>query len=157
MLSIDRQAEKIMRRDHLIRQLYLLIIALGLIILTLSIMILVLTQSAAAAPSTVCLSKKEARHLWPRAHLYWYSADHCWSDRRGPPRNIKVDPVPHPVRAEAKSLPALPAVKLQAPLRSDEPLKVTEDGCCWPPLEDLPHEALREYGLRILAERMNGK
>jgi uncharacterized membrane protein YidH (DUF202 family) len=45
MLSIDRQAEKIMRRDHLIRQLYLLIIALGLIILTLSIMIIVMTQS----------------------------------------------------------------------------------------------------------------
>jgi hypothetical protein len=155
MLSIDRQAEKIMRHNQLIRQLYLLIIALGLIIIVLSIMILVMTQSAAA--SEVCLSKKEARHLWPKQHIYWYSKDHCWSDRRGPPRNIKIDPVLHPIRAEAKSLPALPAVKLQAPLRSDEPLKITEDGCCWPPLEDLPHEALREYGLRILAEKMNGK
>jgi hypothetical protein len=153
MLSIDRQAEKIMRRDHLIRQLYLLIIALGLIILTLSLMIIVMTQSAAAAPSTVCLSKHEARKLWPRVHLFWYSRDHCWSNRRGPPRNLKFDPV-FSHHAEDK---ILPAPKLQAPLRSDEPLKVTEDGCCWPPLEDLPQEALREYGLRILAERMNGK
>jgi hypothetical protein len=151
MLSIDRQAEKIMRRDHLIRQLYLLIIALGLIILTLSLMILVMTQSAGA--STVCLSKKEARHLWPKSHLFWYSRDRCWSNRRGPPRNLKFDPV-FSHHAEDK---ILPAPKIQAPLRTDEPLKVTEDGCCWPALEDLPHEALREYGLRILAERMNGK
>jgi hypothetical protein len=102
------------------------------------IAILFLSFIADVSAAGICLSKKQARELWPRAHLYWYSADHCWSNRRGPPRNIKVDPVLHPIRAEAKSLPA-------------------EDGCCWPPLEDLPHEALREYGLRMLAERMNGK
>jgi hypothetical protein len=113
------------------------------------LMILITT----AQPVGVCLSKAEARHLWPRSHIYWYSKNHCWSNRRGPPRNLKFDPV-FSHHAEDK---ILPAPKLQAPLRSDEPLKVTEDGCCWPLLEDLPHEALREYGLRILAERMNGK
>ena len=43
--------------------------------------------------SEVCLSKREARHLWPRQHIYWYSADHCWSNRRGPPRHIKIEPI----------------------------------------------------------------
>jgi hypothetical protein len=114
------------------------------------LMILITTAPGAAE---ICLSKKQARELWPRQHIFWYSRDRCWSNRRGPPRNLKFDPV-FSHHAEDK---ILPAPKLQAPLRSDEPLKVTEDGCCWPLLEDLPHEALREYGLRILAERMNGK
>jgi hypothetical protein len=113
------------------------------------LMILITT----AQPVGVCLSKAEARHLWPRSHIYWYSKNHCWSNRRGPPRNLKFDPV-FSHHAEDK---ILPAPKIEAPLRTDEPLKITEDGCCWPLLEDLPHEALREYGLRILAERMNGK
>jgi hypothetical protein len=43
--------------------------------------------------STVCLSKSEARHLWPKRHIYWYSKRHCWSNRRGPPRGLKIDPV----------------------------------------------------------------
>lgn len=42
----------------------------------------------------ICLTKKEARQLWPRQHIYWYSSDHCWSNRRGgPPRGIKVDKI----------------------------------------------------------------
>jgi len=46
-----------------------------------------------AEGSSVCLTKKEARELWPRRHLYWYSSDHCWSNRRGPPRGIRIDPI----------------------------------------------------------------
>lgn len=44
-----------------------------------------------SAPAAVCLSKKEARELWPKRHIYWYSKDHCWSNRRGPPHGIKTD------------------------------------------------------------------
>src|SRR5262245_24612422 len=46
-----------------------------------------------AAPAAICLSKKEARELWPKAHLYWYSKNHCWSNRRGPPSGLRMDPV----------------------------------------------------------------
>ncbi len=46
------------------------------------------------AASQVCLTKAEARHLWPRQHIYWYSADHCWSNRHGPPRNLKIERQP---------------------------------------------------------------
>jgi hypothetical protein len=42
--------------------------------------------------SATCLTHSEARQLWPRQHIYWYSSDHCWSNRRGgPPRNLRYD------------------------------------------------------------------
>jgi hypothetical protein len=69
----------------------------GAILFLLSVML-----ATPAVPTDVCLSKKEARHLWPRSHLYWYGRDHCWSNRHGPPRGIKVDPVDKPVAQESK-------------------------------------------------------
>jgi hypothetical protein len=67
--------------------------------------ILALLMATPAVPAAVCLSKKEARQLWPRQHIYWYSKDRCWSNRRGPPRNLKFDPV-FSHHAEDKILPA---------------------------------------------------
>src|SRR5215471_836958 len=56
--------------------------------------IFLLLMWVSEAPAGICLTKKEARQLWPRQHIYWYSSDHCWSNRRGgPPRGIKVDKV----------------------------------------------------------------
>lgn len=45
--------------------------------------------------SPSCLTKHEARAKWPTAHLYWFSGNHCWSNRRGPPitEATKVDPI----------------------------------------------------------------
>ena len=71
------------------------------------------------AHSAVCLSKKEARQLWPKTHIYWYSADHCWSNRRGPPRGIKIDPVPND-----------PVFPKQSMAKAED-----EDKCCWPKLD----------------------
>ena len=67
-----------------------------------------------AKGGAVCLTKKEARELWPRRHIYWYSKDHCWSNRRGPPRGIRIDPV------KAKALAS--------------EAKAEQDYCCWPKL-----------------------
>jgi hypothetical protein len=114
MLAIDRQAEKIRRRDLLIRNLYLLIIMLASIVIILAAMIFAMTRTAAAG--SICLSKKEARQLWPKAHIYWYSKNHCWSNRRGPPRRLRIDPVINSLAKESAP---------QQPL----------DKCCWPDLE----------------------
>ena len=123
-----------MNSDTAASLLVLLIVGLGLAILA-----LVFVPRAAGA-ETVCLSKKEARHLWPKRHIYWYGPNHCWSNRRGPPRGLKVDPIINhsadkkiapDVRAEA----AKP--KYTAPLNSSESLRIIEDGCCWPKLEEL--------------------
>ena len=59
----------------------------------LALFLLVLLVTTAAPANSVCLTKKEARHLWPRQHIYWYSKDHCWSNRHGPPRGLKFDPL----------------------------------------------------------------
>jgi len=70
---------------------------------------------AVGAPS--CMTKAEARAIWPRAHLYWHTADHCWDNRAGGGRRYaaraeetsekprakskdkKVDPPPPTLRA----------------------------------------------------------
>lgn len=72
-----------------------------LLIAGLAIIILLLWVTSAGS-SQVCLTKKEARVLWPKQHIYWYSKDHCWSNRRGPPRGLKFDPVFSHINAQAE-------------------------------------------------------
>jgi hypothetical protein len=74
-----------MTEDRLVN--ILLVIGMGIIVGALILLI------ASTAHGGVCLSKSEARKLWPKKHLYWYSSEHCWSDRRGPPRGIKIEPI----------------------------------------------------------------
>ena len=100
-----------------------------LLIAGLAIAILLLWVTSAGAE--VCLTKKQARELWPRQHLYWYSKDHCWSNRRGPPRGLKFDPVfsssaqaqddkkPRQKPAEVKILPADEFNEIDAAADSD--------------------------------------
>ena len=59
-------------------------LSLAVLIATIVVLALLLAGVIAAAASTVCLTKQQARHLWPRQHIYWYSKDHCWSNRRRP-------------------------------------------------------------------------
>ena len=74
-----------MTEDRLVN--ILLVIGMGIIVGALILLI------GSTAHGGVCLSKSEARKLWPKKHLYWYSSEHCWSDRRGPPRGIKIEPI----------------------------------------------------------------
>src|SRR5262245_29217238 len=103
MTDLDREGLK----QIIITISYLFIIAM--------LILFALVSMAQSTPS-VCLSKKEARQLWPKAHIYWYSRNHCWSNRRGPPRHLKMDPIVNSLAKEAKP---------------EEP----EDKCCWPDLE----------------------
>lgn len=65
--------------------------------------------------SAVCLTKYEARQLWPKRHLYWYSSDHCWSNRRGgPPSGVKYDLIRE---NHAESLPAHQAKRGPLPVK----------------------------------------
>jgi hypothetical protein len=96
----------------------LALMTLALAGVAIAIMVLILAAYPADG-ATICLTKKEARHLWPRQHIYWYSKDHCWSNRRGgPPRNLHIDPVfPKGAMAEAKKESPLPSgvVKIVKP------------------------------------------
>jgi hypothetical protein len=120
--------------------------ALALFVLLIAgVAMFILAMVIPAPGEEVCLSKREARHLWPRQHIYWYSADHCWSNRRGgPPRHLKIEKEPeHKKEKKIKTDPIfspkaepLPAFRAIAPLRSDAPMVIVEDGCCWPILSE---------------------
>jgi len=84
-------------------------------------LILMLLWVSTAAPAAICLSKKDARQLWPRQHIYWYSKHHCWSNRRGPPRNLRMDPVVNSLAKEHMPKEHMP--------------KEQPDKCCWPDLD----------------------
>lgn len=110
-----------------------------------------------ASGSAVCLTKKEARSLWPRQHIYWYSSNHCWSNRRGgAPRNLRYDlirenhaqslPQPSVIMPEVRQVIPWLDPKLYTPkeatlsfrlLDIDELTSKTPDPpeCCWPELE----------------------
>ena len=127
--------------------------------------VLLLVQFAPA--SSVCLSKKEARELWPQRHLYWYSKDHCWSNRRGPPRNIKIDPVvnssaqatttewtdvpqaSNKIKKQNQLKREAPDKVVSAPLDSREPLRIEKDFCCWPDLQQLEREVVEMHWKRL--------
>jgi hypothetical protein len=100
----------------------LLLVGLGLIILAMML-------ATPAKTREVCLSKHEARQLWPKKHLYWYSSDHCWSNRRGPPSGIKIDKVP--------------AKEAMAREEKPEPGE-DQDHCCWPVLDTDANDNLVE-------------
>ncbi len=112
------------------------------VLLSIALIALMLIPTEAAS---ICLTKTQARELWPTRHIWWFidkeTGNRCWSNRRrGPPRGIKIDPIiPNHARAEVKDETAkklLPAPKMEAPLRSDGPLQIIRDGCCWPKLTE---------------------
>jgi hypothetical protein len=71
-----------------------------------------------------CLTKREARVLWPNKHLYWTldGSRRCWGDRRGGRARLLVTPKPQqahpmpprPVLQEAEPLPNIPAEMVPA-------------------------------------------
>jgi hypothetical protein len=139
-----------------------LVITLSSVIILLAAMIFAMTHSAAAG--TVCLSKKEARQLWQKRHIWWYrdkqTGDRCWSNRRGgPPQNLKLDPILNNTStlefSFAKLLPAPVYDQLPRPrpqiMQSDPP-----DDCCWPSLDQLLAEQ-NEMPLRLLLEKLKQK
>ena len=67
----------------------------------------------AAVTAEQCLSKAEARKLWPRAHLYWSSPTsgrRCWSIKRGRSASFPVALVPPPPRPAPPSIDVPPSL-----------------------------------------------
>jgi hypothetical protein len=87
-------------------------------------LLLVPSGDSVTKAASQCLSKSEARTLYPRKHLYWSRGDgqRCWSDRRGgrarfgavkslPPQRGTLPPSPRVLReAEPLPTPRLPLV-----------------------------------------------
>lgn len=122
--------------------------------LTRYILPILLLLSSGDSAAALCLTKDQARVLWPKQHLYWYSKDRCWSNRRGgPPRGIRIDPLPEEKKARAEARPTIlpdPVYDVLPQPRPDS----ADDYCCWPPLESLLES--REWGLKLLSDKMKG-
>jgi hypothetical protein len=134
-VSIDRQAAQIRRRDELIRHLWQLVIALALIIVVLAVMIITTMKVAGASAS--CMTKREARAIWPRAHIYWHSADHCWDNRRGRHGRRYKDPLMGgAVRAVRNQVPTKQQIFDKTPASKADKIidmeKWMAENCCWP-------------------------
>src|SRR5512139_845905 len=118
-LTIDRQMQQIVARDRLIRQLSVLALALAAIAVILAFMLIAATRVYA---SEACMTKAEARALYPNAHLYWRTKNHCWGNQASIRYRVKhKQPVDAgQLRAQAKPEPKdangnLPAKKILWP------------------------------------------
>ncbi len=72
----------------------------------------------------------DGQRCWFRGHRRLPKSSLEWPDEPKP-KKIKGDPVFNAIRAEA-----LPKPKTEAPLQSNEPMRIVEDGCCWPKLTE---------------------
>lgn len=138
MISIDRQAEQIRRRDDLIHKLYQLVIVLALIIIVLAALIFTLTRASA---SSSCMTKREARGEWPRAHIYWHGPDRCWDRHRGRWHGRRYrDSVPHYARRARDQAPTKEQVFDKTETQKKREIVGIDlddwlaNNCCWPEL-----------------------
>lgn len=95
-----------------------------------------------------CLSKAEARSKWPKAHLFWHTAEKCWDNQVGRgrhygkrnPEQAKPHPAP-PARADANV--NSPAKKILWPALvptvefSFQSFLIAEPMTLWPPILDV--------------------
>ena len=67
--------------------------------------LLLLLMAATAATSKPCLTKKEAKKLWPNEWLYWHTERHCWDHMKGTSGTYE-ERQPEPTQPEANIVPA---------------------------------------------------
>ena len=102
--------------------------------------VLLALGSVDASAASSCMTHREAREAFPRAHLYWSGHDHCWSDQRGratarrhyrqeddPPPVKKPPPFPLPSDAVEIANVAPPAEPGPQPEYADERLQKLAD------------------------------
>src|SRR5215470_19128062 len=66
-------------------------------------------MAVTAATAKPCLTKEEARKLWPNEWLYWHTERHCWDHIKGTSGTYE-ERQPEPTQQAANVVPApLPA------------------------------------------------
>ena len=125
--------------------------ALGLFVLMLI--------ATSPAPGAVCLTKAQARELWPKQHLYWYSPKRCWSNRRGPPQNLQIDPIPNTktnttpwVEQAQAQAPDAKATPKEAPKHKKRPRRKPDEARTYRWEEFNPLDALADRGTYFYGE-----
>jgi hypothetical protein len=133
-------------------------------------------MAATAAMSKPCLTKDEAKKLWPNEWLYWHTQRHCWDhikgtsgtyEERQPEPNqqsAKVAPLPKQVTTTMEKTSPEPEIMYPAmvsnkasilemtPLTLHQPWLSSEPISSWPLLLDIDRPSFREWDKRIGAE-----
>jgi hypothetical protein len=140
--------------------------------------LLLLLMAATAATSKPCLTKDEAKKLWPNEWLYWHTERHCWDHIKGtsgtyeerqpepaqPDSNIVPAPLKKQVRTTKETMLRDPEILYPAmvfnkanilemtPLTMHQPWLSRQSISSWPLLLDVDRPSFREWDKRIGAE-----
>ena len=140
--------------------------------------LLFLLMAATAATSKPCLTKEEARKLWPNEWLYWHTERHCWDHIKGTSGTYE-ERQPEPTQQAANIVPApLPKqvtttkertlrepeilyptmgfnkanILEMMPLTMHQPWLSPQSISSWPLLLDVDRPSFREWDKRIGTE-----
>ena len=136
--------------------------------------LLFLLISATAATSKPCLTKEEARKLWPNEWLYWHTERHCWDHIKGTSgtyerqpeptqqaANIVPAPLPKQVTTTKERTPEIvyPTMVFNKanilemmPLTTHQPWLSPQSISSWPLVLDVDRPSFREWDKRIGTE-----
>jgi hypothetical protein len=137
---------------------------------------LLLLMSATAAISKPCLTKEEARKLWPNEWLYWHTERHCWDHIKGTSGTYE-ERQPEPIQQAANVVPLPKQVMTtkertlrepeilypttvsnkanileMMPLTMHQPWLSPQSISAWPLLLDVDRPSFREWEKRIGTE-----
>jgi hypothetical protein len=139
--------------------------------------LLFLLMAATAATSKPCLTKEEAKKLWPNEWLYWHTERHCWDHIKG--TSGYEERQPEPTQQAANIVPAtlpkevtttkersLPEPEIfyptmvfnkanileMTPLTMHQPWLSPKSILSWPLLLDVDRPSFREWEKRIGTE-----
>jgi hypothetical protein len=65
-----------------------------------------LLLAVTAATAKPCLTKDQARKLWPNEWLYWHTERHCWDHIKGTSGTYEEERQPEPTQQAANVVPA---------------------------------------------------
>jgi hypothetical protein len=136
--------------------------------------LLLFLMAATAATSKPCLTKKEAKELWPNEWLYWHTEWHCWDHMKGtsgtyeerqpeptqPDANIGPASLPKQVtttkertlRKPGVWYPTMANILEMTPLTMHQPWLTPQSISSWPLLLDVDRPSFREWDKRIGTE-----
>ena len=132
-----------------------------------------LLMAVTAATAKPCLTKEEARKLWPNEWLYWHTERHCWDhikyeERQPEPTQQAANVVPAPLPKQVtttkeRSLhepeifyPTMvfnkASILEMMPLTMKQPWLSPQPISGWPLLLDVDRPSFREWEKRIGTE-----
>jgi hypothetical protein len=139
--------------------------------------LLLLLMAAPAATSKPCLTKEEARKLWPNEWLYWHTERHCWDHIKGtsgtyeerqpePAQQANIVPAPLPKQVTTTNERSPPEPEIfypttvfnkanileMTPLTMKQPWLSPQSISGWPLLLDVDRPSFREWEKRIGTE-----